>query len=104
MMFATVGLGVSDFGYRISHDSFRWCFDGMTMAIAKENQETVSFQECIYTSFWYCNCSSVDSSLAESSSLHLQSFSPTHPCLYIYTTPGLYRIDMGVCLALWQWA
>ena len=28
---ATVGLGVSDFGYRISHDWFRWCFGAMAM-------------------------------------------------------------------------
>ena len=43
---ATVGLGVSDFGYRISHYSFRCCFGGFIwctgMAMAKEKQETES--------------------------------------------------------------
>ena len=76
------------------------------MAIAKEKEETGSHEECINTAI--CNCSSVDSSLAESLSLHLQSFF-AHPPLPAYTyiyviTPGLYRIDMGVFLALWQWA
>ena len=47
---ATVGLGVSDFGYRISpqsHDWFRCCFGAwireIAMAMANEKQEIESF-------------------------------------------------------------
>ena len=53
------------------------------MAIAKEKQETVSQEECIYTIFLHCNCSSVDLSLSESPSLHMQSFF-AHPPLPVY--------------------
>ena len=51
--------------------------------------------------YLHCNCSSVDLSLSESPSAALHFFA--HPPLpvYIYSyvfTPGLYRIDIGVCL------
>ena len=74
------------------------------MAMTKEKQDTMSHEESINTAFLHCNCSAVDSSPSES----LQSFSTRPPLpAYIYSyiyTPGLYRIDMGVFLALWQWA
>ena len=66
-------------------------------------QETVSQEECIYTA--------VSTAIALQSihlfQSHCINFSPAHTCLYIYShvlTPGLYQIDMGIFLALWQWA
>ena len=55
------------------------------MAIAKEKQGTVSYEECINPAFLHYNCSSFDSFLSESPSEALHCiFSPIHPCLYIY--------------------
>ena len=65
------------------------------MAIAKEKQETGSYEECINTAFLHCNFSSVDSSLSQSPSLHLQSFSPTHPCLCIYIATFLLQVHIA---------
>ena len=75
--FATVGLGVSDFGYRI----FGTCF-GMVSGMdsvhrhghGKENQETVSHEERMNTASLHCNCSSIDSSLPD-------SLSSEHSCI-----------------------
>ena len=50
---ATVGLGVSDFGYHSRFGGFMHGFG----AQAYENEETVSHEECINTAFLHCNCS-----------------------------------------------
>ena len=63
-------------------------------------QETVSHEECIYMAV----CSAMVLQSIHLFQSHCIVFSPTHPCLYIYIatffTPGLYRIDIGVFLAL----
>ena len=67
----------------------------------KEKQETVYHEECINTPI--CTAIALQSIHLFQSLLqkHCILFSPTHPCLYIYSyvfTPGLYRIDMRVFL------
>ena len=104
---------ISDIAY--SHYSFRWFqwFHAWIrcnghMAIAKEKEETESHEECINTAI--CTAIALQSIRLFQSLLHCNCSlfrPPTPACIYIYSyvfTPGLYRIDMGVFLALWQWA
>ena len=60
------------------------------MAIANEKEETVSFQECIYTAI-YTAIALQSIYLFQSLLQQHYIFSPTHPYLYIYSyvsTPG----------------
>ena len=75
-----------DWNFRSSMD---WC-SGMAMAmamamvIANEKEETVSFQECIYTAV--CTAIALQSIHLFQSLLqqHCILFSPTHPCQYCW--------------------
>ena len=84
-LFATVGLGVSAFGYRISHDSFRCCFGAwIRLQWPCGHCEGEGGDGVLSGVHIYCFLAlQLLSSLSESPSLHLQSFF-AHPPLPVY--------------------
>ena len=103
--FATVGLGGSDFGYRIfallvsvasMHGFEAWirCMDPVHKHGQSEGKagDSVPWRVRICCFFHY-NCSLVNLSLSESPSEALL-FSPAKPCLYVYIATYSLQVYM----------
>ena len=106
---ATVGLGVSDFVYRIFGFSEIYSFlisHNRVMAMRPHGRKRCPRKSVYILLFALQLLFSRFVSFRVSFIAIAVFFRPPTPaCIYIYSyvsTPGLYRIDMGVFLALWQ--